>query len=405
MLGTAATAWSIDIEHTCAGWSGALAAQHEAAAGAAAAGPVFAGPPSFTLEASVGRANQLDLDLLATGAFGAEVHPDLPIATTWHGLYKQISSRLQGTARRDALAAAAKAQSKAAAVQMMADIASCEEAMDSQGLKPVLHVATVGAQLSSMADISDAMCTAAGVTPSGVRREASEHRPHADALLLVSGSHPVRTLPLLQQFLPGSVAMLRQASQLKQRGVLPQQLQLWAVANPVMEPDASYTEQKVAAGAQVILTQPPLDWARFEAWMEDARRRQLHSAARLLVGFPLLSSAANVAFWGALCGAGGNQQVQQLQQQFAAAEEADKQQQQQQAGKRSQPGPSAFAQQWNSALLQRLQATAGVSGLHVMPITANAKRMALAMAQQGAFTGSAWPLAGKADGSSSSSFS
>lgn len=66
---------------------------------------------------------------------------------------------------------------------------------------------------------------------------------------------------------------------------------------------------QVAAGAQVILTQPPLDWARFEAWMEDARRRQLHSAARLLVGFPLLSSAANVTFWGALCGAGGNQQV------------------------------------------------------------------------------------------------
>jgi hypothetical protein len=73
----------------------------------------------------------------------------------------------------------------------------------------------------------------------------SEHRPHADALLLVSGSHPVRTLPLLQQFLPGSVAMLRQAAQLKQRGVLPQQMALWAVANPVMEPDAAYTEQKV----------------------------------------------------------------------------------------------------------------------------------------------------------------
>jgi hypothetical protein len=80
----------------------------------------------------VGSANQLDLDLLASGAFGAEVHPDLPIATTWQGLYKQISSRLQGTARRDALAAAAKAQSKAAAVQMMDDIASCEEAMESQ---------------------------------------------------------------------------------------------------------------------------------------------------------------------------------------------------------------------------------------------------------------------------------
>jgi hypothetical protein len=104
-----------------------------------------------------------------------------------------------------------------------------------------------------MADISDAMCTAAGVTPSGKRMAVSEHRPHADALLLVSGSHPVRTLPLLQQFLPGSVAMLRQASQLKQRGVLPQQLALWAVANPVMEPDASYTEQKVSRHGRACL--------------------------------------------------------------------------------------------------------------------------------------------------------
>jgi hypothetical protein len=41
------------------------------------------GPPCFTLEASVGAANPLDLELLSTGAFGAEVHPDLPIATTW----------------------------------------------------------------------------------------------------------------------------------------------------------------------------------------------------------------------------------------------------------------------------------------------------------------------------------
>jgi soluble lytic murein transglycosylase-like protein len=87
------------------------------------------------------------------------------------------------------------------------------------------------------------------------------------------------------------------------------------------------------------------------------------------------------------------QQVQQLQQQFAAAEQTDKQQQQ--AGKR-QAGPSQFAQQWNSQLLQRLQATAGVSGLHVMPITANSKRMALQMARQGAFASRAWPLAGGA---------
>lgn len=68
---------------------------------------------------------------------------------------------------------------------------------------------------------------------------------------------------------------------------------------------------QVAAGAQVILTQPPLDWPAFERWMEDARRRGLHTAARLLVGFPCLSSAANCGFWLALCNAGNNAEVSQ----------------------------------------------------------------------------------------------
>lgn len=72
---------------------------------------------------------------------------------------------------------------------------------------------------------------------------------------------------------------------------------------------------QIAAGAEVILTQPPLDWAKFVAWMEDAQQRQLHTAARLLVGFPLLSSAANMTFWAALCGAGGNRQVRPGSQQ------------------------------------------------------------------------------------------
>ena len=66
---------------------------------------------------------------------------------------------------------------------------------------------------------------------------------------------------------------------------------------------------QVAAGAAVILTQPPLDWPAFEAWMEDARRRGLHEAARLCVGFPCLSSAANCGFWLALCNAGSNAEV------------------------------------------------------------------------------------------------
>lgn len=73
----------------------------------------------------------------------------------------------------------------------------------------------------------------------------------ADALLLVAGSHPVRSLPGTRQLLPGSVALLQLASRLRLQGQIPSGTQLWAVANPNVEPDASGVERKVENGAQV----------------------------------------------------------------------------------------------------------------------------------------------------------
>eukprot|EP00879_Flechtneria_rotunda_P017250 GHRR01018071.1.p1 GENE.GHRR01018071.1~~GHRR01018071.1.p1 ORF type:complete len:174 (-),score=44.03 GHRR01018071.1:608-1129(-) len=70
-----------------------------------------------------------------------------------------------------------------------------------------------------------------------------------------------------------------------------------------------FPAMQIAAGAEVILTQPPLDWPTFQSWMADAHRRSLPTATRLLVGFPCLSSAANTAFWLALCRGAGNIQV------------------------------------------------------------------------------------------------
>jgi hypothetical protein len=196
-----------------------------------------------------------------------------------------------------------------AATDAALSASSASSSLQGANNKPVLHVATVGAQLRSVADAADSMCAAAGVTPSGRRLQQADHSPHADALLLVSGSHPARQLPFAQQLLPGTLALLQRGSALQQAGVLPPGLELWAVANPLTERDASYTEQKVAAGAQVILTQPPLDWEAFAGWLDDAQRRGVMSAARVLVGFPCLSSAANAGFWAALCNAGGNAQV------------------------------------------------------------------------------------------------
>lgn len=95
----------------------------------------------------------------------------------------------------------------------------------------------------------------------------------------------------------------------------------------------------------------------------------------------------------------------QLQQQFARAEQQQQQQQPSSSGSDSDSNGSSgsriakasamtpFAEQWNRQLLSRLQATPGVRGLHVMAITANSKRLALQMAQEGAFAAAAWPLA------------
>lgn len=44
----------------------------------------------LTLERSVGSSSAADEQLLSTGVFAAEVFPDLPIATTWAGLYKAL---------------------------------------------------------------------------------------------------------------------------------------------------------------------------------------------------------------------------------------------------------------------------------------------------------------------------
>jgi hypothetical protein len=106
-------------------------------------------------------------------------------------------------------------------------------------------------------------------------------------------------------------------------------------------------------------------------------------------------------------------QGKRIQQQFAAAEAEAAQQRQQQAGNGTHgtsgapAAATAFVQQWNSQLLSRLQATPGVAGLHVMPIAGTSKRLALALAQQGAFAPAAWPLVpgGQLAGGGSSSSS
>jgi hypothetical protein len=94
-------------------------------------------------------------------------------------------------------------------------------------------------------------------------------------------------------------------------------------------------------GANAVLTQPPLDWSAYLAWLEDARSRGLLNEqlptgssssssgtattsgsssvgssttgpVRLIVGHPMVSSAANLSFWVSLAGCGGSAAARQL---------------------------------------------------------------------------------------------
>lgn len=68
----------------------------------------------------------------------------------------------------------------------------------------------------------------------------------ADALLLVSGSHPFRSALSWTGMLQDSTAALRTAQRLQQQGLLPSQTALWAVANPLLDAPAGL-ERKVCS--------------------------------------------------------------------------------------------------------------------------------------------------------------
>ncbi|CAM9828125.1 unnamed protein product, partial [Ectocarpus fasciculatus] len=197
------------------------------------------------------------------------------------------------------------------------------------------------------------LAAAAGVDAEGA--EVRSVRP-ADALLLVSGSHPVRRLPFAKSFLPDVYDELRLATTMRNSGHLPKGLALWAVANPLAEANEAGVDRvrkKVELGAEVVLTQPPLVWEPFERWLQGvhasgaleggavtrnaglakpgegtdatvkmfettgsadeerstshplagaARRRGGDTGARILVGLPVITSPKGLRFWLDLCG-------------------------------------------------------------------------------------------------------
>ncbi|KAI3435627.1 hypothetical protein D9Q98_001687 [Chlorella vulgaris] len=196
-------------------------------------------------------------------------------------------------------------------------------------------VHTVAAQLRSRDQLRSMMLAAAGLD-AGNETKCSCHP--ADALLLVSGSHPARQLPGASRWLQDSFDLLLAASAMREQGHLPASLSLWAVENPMLA-KVERLRRKVDAGADVVLTQPPLLWNRVQHWAEEADKQRISSNVKVVLGLPIITFP-------------GPQQ-------------------------RSKEEHAAAVRAWNATLIQKSLGLPGVAGLHVMPLTRAARQLTL----------------------------
>jgi len=304
-------------------------------------------PPAKGAPASTPRPPLPDDRLWQSGAFAAQVYPDLPAAATLQGWARTL---LSGGWSDPPLDAGTGAGASAAPA----------------GPRRPWVVRTVAAQTRSLEATVDRLRAAAAGLPGGAS-------PPADALLLVSGGDPARRLGL-PAWAGGartdSLALLRAAKALQAAGDLPAGMGLWCVANPLAERGAGRAAEKVGAGASALLTQPPLGlWGPWEAWWADADRLGVTRQAAVVAGLALPTTAAGFAFWLGLAGAGrvSGAGAGALALGRAAA-----------AGRGSEA-----AYQTAIAELNRLKGMPGVAGVHVMPVSGGGRGVARRLVEEG----------------------
>jgi len=296
--------------------------------------------PALVLERSLGARAGVDSELWKTLPFAAEVIPDLPVASSWPGLLQAVTARFRGPS----------SPATASAFKSRTHDYDCPV----QGQRPLL-VQTVAAQLRSRSAIEEKLQSAA-VSADGSRA--------ADAVLCLSGSHPMRRLPSSSRWLQSSFSILRQAADLKQKGKLPVDLSLWAVENPLVNPPRRL-EEKLAAGAEVIVTQPPLVWSVFESWYNDIHRSGLTNDVDVVIGLPFLNSTNNLRFWITLCDAWRVEGIDAVLRDFQQADAGGKTEMKQ------------FCTAWNADLIAKVKALPDLGGVHVMPLSKSARNMAM----------------------------
>ncbi|KAL0031837.1 hypothetical protein WJX79_010535 [Trebouxia sp. C0005] len=222
---------------------------------------LFSHRPAVTLERSVGKTLGADIELWESGHFGAGIIPDLPVVSSW----KELGAKLLG--RQIAAPQVLNTQQK---------IVVNEPASQQRQWQ----VQTLAAQTYSQKQMRQRIIEACICPPGGGQQPA-------DALLLLSGSHPLRQMPLSDRCFTNSIQTLKIASELRCAGDVPPHVALWAVENPLTN-STDGLKRKIDAGAEVIVTQPPLLWDKFEAWINSVQQQRLLDKTRLIVGCPMI---------------------------------------------------------------------------------------------------------------------
>eukprot|EP01023_Acetabularia_acetabulum_P035640 TRINITY_DN3363_c0_g1_i5.p1 TRINITY_DN3363_c0_g1~~TRINITY_DN3363_c0_g1_i5.p1 ORF type:complete len:610 (-),score=76.64 TRINITY_DN3363_c0_g1_i5:117-1946(-) len=339
------------------------------------------------LERTIGSKLGQDLDLWNTGKFSAEVYPDLPQLSGWRERQKGLGNAAKTNA------CLLKNQQEAwidtdVRPSMIADENGNNSYQISRSTDKWLIV-SVAAQLRSRSQIRHSLLAACGLDEKGEQQPG--HDP-ADALLLVSGSHPGRQLNGAKKHVQNSLDMLSMAYDMRAEGDIPQSVSLWAVANPNLPGDMDRVYDKMDMGAEVIITQPPFLFTAFTNWLEQDYAREIFQTqsqnssssylesgddnqgfGKLVVGVPVLTSMKNLKFWFELCGIHKLKDKEDVEQIDSLVNEFQEY--------LDRGDLFGFNQKFIKSVLQ----LSAVAGVHVMPINQEGRQLTFQLLEEDVF--------------------
>jgi 5,10-methylenetetrahydrofolate reductase len=183
----------------------------------------------------------------------------------------------------------------------------------------------------------------------------------ASALLLVSGDSAAPPSSS-SSFCLDAIALLREARALRAAGEIDDDVLLACVANPTAEGGGdgpARLEAKIEAGAELVVTQPNLVFARHRAWWEEVRRRGLDRETEIVFGVAIATSSAGMRFWMGLAGAHDLPGAEEATREWAARE--------------AEMTPETFrawCEERADLAVSEALADPAVDGVHLMPVTA-----------------------------------